>query len=68
MSFLSSSAMKIVLLKNAVKIILNMDDIRQEIPKKSPILYFYKRHYRQSLNKTFRTHVDKSMIFKTLKK
>ena len=68
MSFLSSSAMKIVLLKNVVKIILNMDDIRQEIPKESPILYFYKRHYRQSLNKIFRTHFDKSMVFKTLKK
>ena len=45
-----------------------MDGITQERPNECPILNFHKTHYRQSLNKTFGTHVEKSMFFKTLKK
>ena len=45
-----------------------MDGIMQERSNEGAILHVYKRHYRQSLNKTFGTHVEKSMIFKTLKK
>ena len=45
-----------------------MDDITQESPNEGSILNFHKRHYRQSLNKTIGTHVEKSMVFKILKK
>ena len=45
-----------------------MDGIMQERPNECPILNFQNIHYRQSLNKTFGTHVEKSMVFKTLKK
>ena len=45
-----------------------MDPIRQERPNEDPILNFNKTHYRQSLNKKFGKHVEKSMVFKTLKK
>ena len=45
-----------------------MDGIMQERPNECPILNFQNIHYRQSLNKTFGTHVEKSMIFNTFKK
>ena len=38
-----------------------MDNIRQEKPNEGPILMkFNKRHYRQSLNQKFGTHIEKS--------
>ena len=39
-----------------------------EKPNESPISNFSKSFYRQSLNNNFGTHVQKSMVFKTLKK
>ena len=39
-----------------------------EKPNESPISNFSKSFYRQSLNKNFGTHVQKSIVFKTLKK
>ena len=45
-----------------------MDHIRKERPNEGPILNFNGRLYSQSLNKKFRTHGEKSTIFKTLKK
>ena len=45
-----------------------MDGNRQERPKEDLILSFNKRHYRQSLNKKFGTHVENYMAFKTFKK
>ena len=44
-----------------------MEDIRQERSNKGPILSFNKRLSRQSLNKKFGIHFEKSMVFKTLK-
>ena len=44
-----------------------MDNTTQERPNVGPILNFNKRHYRRSLNKKFGTHVEKAMVFKTLK-
>ena len=43
-----------------------MDDTRQESPNEDLILNIPKRQYRQSLNKTFGTHVEKSMAFKSV--
>ena len=40
-----------------------MDNIRQERPNEGPILNIHKRHYSQSLNKKFSTHLEKSMVF-----
>ena len=45
-----------------------MDDIMGEKLNMGPTLNFNKRLYRQSLNKTFGTHINKSMIFTTLKR
>ena len=50
------------------EIILNTDDQRQERDNEGPILNFHKSHFRHSLNKTFGAHVEKSMVFKILKK
>ena len=47
--------------------ILNMEDIRQERSNKGPILSFNERLSRQSLNKKFGIHFEKSMVFKTSK-
>ena len=44
-----------------------MDGIRQERHNEDLILNFNKRFYRQILNEEFGTHVQKSMVFKTLK-
>ena len=48
--------------------ILNMDSIRQDRTNEGPIFNFAERHHRQSLNKKIGTHVQKFMIFMTLKK
>ena len=45
-----------------------MDDIRQERPNDGQILNIDTIHYRQSLNRKFGTHVEKSMVFKSFKK
>ena len=45
-----------------------MNDIRQERPNEGPILNFNKRLYKQSLNKKFGIHVEKSIVLKILKK
>ena len=45
-----------------------MGGIKQGMPYKDPILNFSKRLYRQSLEKKFGTHVEKSKVFKILKK
>ena len=45
-----------------------MDNIRQERPNNGPILNVNKKLYTQSLNKKFRTRVEKFMVFKTFKK
>ena len=45
-----------------------MGDIKQGRSYKDAILNFSKRLYRQSLKKKFGTHVEKSMVFKILKK
>ena len=47
--------------------ILNMDNIRQERSDEGQILKINKKFYRQSLNKTFHTHVKKPMAFKNFK-
>ena len=39
-----------------------MSNIRQERPNKGPILKIRKRNYLQTVNKTFSTHVEKSMV------
>ena len=44
-----------------------MDKTRQERPNEGPFLNVNKKLYRQSLNKTFSTHVEKSMVFKSFK-
>ena len=44
-----------------------MSNIRQERPNEGPILNVNKQGIWQSLNKKFGTHVQKSMVFKTLK-
>ena len=46
--------------------ILNMGDIRQESSNDGSILNFNKRLYRQSLNNTFSTNVEKSIVFKKI--
>ena len=43
-----------------------MGNITQERLNKSPILNFHKVHHGQSLNKTFGTHVEKSMLLETI--
>ena len=45
-----------------------MGDIKQGRSYKDTILNFSKRLYKQSLKKKFGTHVEKSMVFKILKK
>ena len=40
-----------------------MDNIRQKRPNEGLILNTHKRHYSQSLNKKFSTHLEKSMVF-----
>ena len=45
-----------------------MDDIMREMLKIAPTLNFNARLYRESLNKKFGTHINKSMIFNTLKR
>ena len=45
-----------------------MDDIIREKLNIGPTLNFNERLYRQSLNKKFGTHINKSMIFNTLKR
>ena len=42
--------------------------IRQERPNDGPILNIATIQYRQSLNRKFGTHVEKSMVFKSFKK
>ena len=44
-----------------------MDDIMREKLNIGPTLDFSERLCRQSLNKKFRTHINKSMIFNALK-
>ena len=38
--------------------------MRQERPNERSILNFNERHHRQSLNKKFDTHFEKSMVLK----
>ena len=45
-----------------------MDDIMREKINIGPTLNFHERLYRQSLNKKFGKHVNKSMIFNALKR
>ena len=45
-----------------------MDDIMREKINIDPTLNFNERLYRQSLNKKFGTHINKSMIFNALKR
>ena len=45
-----------------------MFDIMREKLNISPTLNFNERLYRQSLNKKFDTHINKSMIFNALKR
>ena len=45
-----------------------MDNIRQEKSNEGPILKVNKRKTWQSLNKKFGTHIEKFMVFKTMKK
>ena len=45
-----------------------MDDIMYEKLNVGPTLYFNEKLYRQSLNKKFGTHINKSMIFNALKR
>ena len=45
-----------------------MDDIMREKIYIGPTLNFNERFYRQSLNKKFGTHINKSMIFNALKR
>ena len=47
---------------------LNMGNIRKKRPYEGPILNIHKMYYRLSLNKTFGTHSEEAMVFKTLKK
>ena len=47
---------------------MNMDDIMREKIDIGPTLNFNERFYRQSLNKKFGTHINKSMIFNALKR
>ena len=44
----------------------NFKRFRQEMPNEGPILNSNKRLYRQSLNKKFDTHDEKSMALKTV--
>ena len=44
-----------------------MDDIRQERPNEGQIFNLYKKLYRQSLNKKFRTLVKRSMVLNSKK-
>ena len=45
-----------------------MYDIMREKLNIGPTLNFNERLYRQSLNKKFGTHINKSMIFNVLKR
>ena len=45
-----------------------MDDMMREKLNIGPTLNFNERLYRQSLNKKFGTHINKSIIFNTLKR
>ena len=44
-----------------------MDDIMYEKLNIGPILNFNEKLYRQSLNKKFNTHINKSTLFNALK-
>ena len=46
-----------------IKIIINMDDIRQERPNESPILKLNKSLKYRSLKKKFGPHIKESMVF-----
>ena len=50
------------------KIKINMGDIIYEKLNIGPILNFNEKLYRQSLNRKFVTHINKSMIFNALKR
>ena len=45
-----------------------MDNIMREKLNKGPTLNFNERLHRQSLNKKFGTHINKSMMFNALKR
>ena len=45
-----------------------MDDIMREKLNIGPTLNFNERLYRQSLNKKFGEHINKSMVFTALKR
>ena len=45
-----------------------MDDIMYQKPNIGPTFNFNEKLYRQSLNKKFGTHINKSMFFNALKR
>ena len=51
-----------------INIIINIDDIRQEKPNKSPILKLNKKLKSMALNKKFGAHFKDSMTSQALKK
>ena len=51
-----------------LKIKINMGNIIYEKLNIGPTLNFNEKLYRQSLNKKFLTHINKSMIFNALKR
>ena len=58
----------VLLIMPKLKIKINMDDIMHEKLNIGPTLNFNEKLYRQSLNKKFSTHINKSMIFNALKR
>ena len=61
----------VVLIMQIINIIrdnFKMEGMKQERPDEGPILNFHEIHFRQSLSKKYGTHVEKSIVFKALKK
>ena len=58
----------ILIMRIIIRIVINMDDIRQEKVNEGPILNLNKRLKQNSRNKKFGTRVKESMAFKVLKK
>ena len=58
----------VVWIMRVINIIINIDDIRQEKPNKSPILKLNKKLKSMALNKKFGAHFKDSMTSQALKK
>ena len=58
----------VVLIRQIINVIINMEDIRQEKSDAGPTLNLNKRFKERSLNEKFSPHAKESMALQTLNK